>query len=131
MGTVIIREHNDLQRSRTGVSTGLLKGSLVTDELHLPIKTVSTSGTSTESAPMTARTHFVAIEPDSNVRYVVRPKRAMYTPITCTDQHTPIPAGSVQIEAVYPGAVIAFLQTSDVGGDLVPFDQNLIPVLML
>ncbi len=131
MGTVVIREHNDLQRSRSGDPTGLLRGSLVTDELGLPIKTVTTSGDSTECTPLTARTHFVAIEPDSNIRYVVRPKRHRYTPITCTDQHTPVPAGAVQIEAVYPGAVIAFLQTSDVGGGHVLTDQNLIPILML
>lgn len=124
-----------MARPRAGganVGTGTLKGPLVTDELGLPIKTVSTTpGEAVDSSPMTQRTHFVAIEPDSDVRYAVRPKSALHVKLDATANHTPIPAGAVVIEAVYPGAVISFLQTSQIGGSEVPFQQSYIPVLLL
>lgn len=134
MGRVIIREHADAGRARDGRGTvSIIKGSLVTDEFGVPIKTVDTvGGTSVECAALTSRTHFVALEAvDSDIRYKVRPKRNRYTPVTATDDDNPIPAGGIVFEAVYPGAIIAFLQTSQIGGAPLAFQQAYVPVLAL
>ena len=135
MGLVRIREYNDMARPRAGganVGTGLLKGPIVTDELGLPIKTVNTSpGTSVDCAQLTRKTHFVALEADADVRYAVRPKALIRQSLAATENHPLIPAGATVIEAVYPQAIIAFLQTSQSGGATVPFQQSYIPVLAL
>lgn len=135
MAQVVIREHNDMARPRGGganVGTFTLKGTLVTDEYGLPIKVVDiSSGLPVDSPRMTARTHFVAIEPDADVRYAIRPKKAAFTKLDATINHTPIPAGAVVIEAVYPGAIISFLQTSLVGGSDQAFQSSYVPVLGL
>ena len=132
MGRVVIREYTDLQRSRSGDPTGLLRGSLATDELGTSIKTVDTApGTSVDCAALTSRTHFVALEADSDMRYVVRPKKFRYVPLAATADHSPLPAGSEKMEAVYPGAILSFLQTSPIGGVVYPFQQAYIPVLAL
>ena len=134
MGRVILREHNDMARGRAGGAPGgIVKGTLVTDELGLPIKTVDTiGGTSVECEALTARTHFVAIEAaDSDIRYKIRPKRARYVPVTATDDDNPIPSGQVVFEAVYPGAILAFLQTSQIGGAPLGFQQSYVIALAL
>ncbi len=135
MGRVIIREHRDQAHDRSGKPTGLLKGPLVTDEMGLPIKTVDTTGgTAVDCLPLTSKTHFVALESvDNDVRYVVRPKKYRYTPLAATEDHTPIPATGVVFEAVYPGAIISFLQTSaqGTGGAPYPFQSSYVPVLAL
>lgn len=113
--TVTIREFNDMARPRAGGgdgATGLVGGVLINDEYDIPIKTVATSlGVAVDSDRMSAKTHFVALESDANCRYAVRPKNRV-DPVAATAQHNPLPANTVVIEKVYPGAIISFLQTS-------------------
>ncbi len=80
---------------------------------------------------MSPKTHFVALEADSDMRYRMRPRTDKFTPLAAADDDTPLPAGAVVIEPVYPGAVIAFLQTSGLGGAETPFSPFLIPILLL
>lgn len=130
---MLIREYGQVARS-IGVSSGVLKGTLVTDEQGLPIKTVDTVyDSSVECAALTARTHFVVMEAvDSTVRYKVRPKRFSATPVTATDDDAPIPAGASVTESVYPGAIIAFRQTTPVGDvNGIAFQSSYVPVLAL
>lgn len=113
--TVIIREFQDMARPRAGGgdgATGLVGGVLLSDEYNFAIKTVATVlGTPVDSAKMSARTHFVALESDANCRYAVRPKDKVSS-VPATANHNPLPANTVVIEKVYPGAVISFLQTA-------------------
>lgn len=129
----MIREYRDMKHDRSGRASGLILGQLATDHLGLPIKTVDTvGGTAIDCLPLTSRTNFVAIEAvDSDLRYKVRPKKFRYTPAAATDDDNPIPAGAVAMEAVYPGAVISFLQTSQVGGVAYPYQQSYLPLLSL
>ncbi len=138
MGQVRIREHSDLQRSRAGSSTPLFKGPLVTDELGESIKVVTVGSDPVDCPPLTRKTHFVAIEAvDSDIRYKVRPKSDRWTRYEATGDDTPVAAGAVQFEAVYPGAIISFLQTSDLigpggpGGEPIAFQPSYVPVLAL
>lgn len=111
MGTVYIRQHNDLASRRDGRGGGssLVKGELVTAATEL----TTTRGTAVDAPAFTAKTHFVALEPiDCNVRYYVRPKASRYVSRGATLRDTPIPAGAVAFEAVYPGAVISFLEVA-------------------
>lgn len=137
MGRVVIREYRDMKHDRSGLASGLILGQLATDHLGLPIKSVDTvGGTAVDCLPLTSRTNFVALEAvDSDIRYKVRTKKFRYTPAPATDDDNPIPAGSVVMEAVYPGAVISFLQTSGLGGVTTPagpfLTSQYIPVLSL
>jgi hypothetical protein len=93
-------------------ATGLVGGVLLSDEYEFAIKTVtSVLGTAVDSERMSAKTHFVALEADVNCRYAVRPKDRV-NEVPATSQHNPLPANTVVVEKVYPGAIISFLQTS-------------------
>jgi hypothetical protein len=133
VGSVYIRQHNDIAGRRFGGSaSGLVKGELVTP----PTELVTTRGTAVDAPAMTAKTHFVALEPiDCNVRYAVRPKAARYTPRDATLKDTPIPAGAVVYEAVYPGAIISFLEVGMPSGSQASgsgvFLPGYVPVLAL
>lgn len=135
MGQVRIREYNDAARSKVGLTTILLQGPLVTDFLGLSIKTLElTFGSAADAPALTGKTHFVALEAvDVNVRYAVRPQNRRWTQLAATENHAPIPAGGVVIEAVYPGAIISFLQTSLDGavGQGVGWSATYVPVLAL
>lgn len=122
-----------MKHDRSGRASGVVLGQLATDHLGLPIKTVDTiGGTAVDCLPLTSRTNFVGLEAvDVDVRYKVRPKKFRYTPAAATDDDNPIPAGGVVIEAAYPGAIISFLQESQVGGAVFPYQQSYLPVLAL
>ena len=123
-----------MARGRSGDATMLVKGPLVTDEFGLPIKVVTTAyDESVDCDALTPKTHFVALEAvDSNIRYKVRPKKFRHISAPATDDDTPIAAGATVIEAVYPGCVIAFRQTSPVGDvSGIPFQASYVPVLAL
>jgi hypothetical protein len=88
--------------------------------------------TNIDSPRLTASTHFVQMESDANVRYAIRPKKLNANVLLATRDHPLIPAGSVVVEAVYPGCIINFYQTSPVGvasGPAQPFSPAYIPVL--
>ena len=105
---------------------------LVTAEIVAKQAITTEAGASVDSAPMSGRTHFVALEAvDSDIRYRMRPKAFRYTALDAESDDTPLPAGAVVIEPVYPGAVIAFLQVSQVGGEVGPFLPAYVPVLAL
>jgi hypothetical protein len=114
VGTVIIREFNDMARPRAGGgdgATGLVGGVLLSDEYGFAIKTVTTvMGTAVDSERMSAKTHFVALEASANCRYAIRPKDKV-TEVPATAQHNPLPANTVVVEKVYPGAIISFLES--------------------
>jgi hypothetical protein len=126
MGSVTIREHNDIARDRSGQPTMLVKGEIIRKQ------TVTTvEGSSVDSAAMSAQTHFVALEADSDVRYRMRPRNKKFIALAAELNDTPLPAGAVVIEPVYPGCIIAFLQTSELGGAETPYQQSYVPVLAL
>lgn len=135
MGRIVIREYKTVKRqpaAGSGGDTGLVQGELITDRFGLPIKTVATTpDTPVDCARLTASTHFVAIESDSDVRYAVRPKRLNHIALSATENHPFVPAGTQIIEAVYPGAIISFMQTGgdSVSGPSQPYMQAYVPVL--
>lgn len=134
MGTVILREYVDVAYSKTGGQGAgdLVKGELATDRNGTAIKTVNVGAVAVDCPKLTARTHFVGIEPtDCNVRYAVRPKALRWTPLPATVNHNPVPAGAVVYEAVYPGAIISFLQTATPTTGPAPFRPGYVPVLAL
>jgi hypothetical protein len=131
VGRIVIREYKNVKRHSGGV-TDVVQGALVTDHFGLPIKTVTTvAATPVDCARLTASTHFVAIESDTDVRYAVRPRKRNHITLSATEDHPFVPAGMQIIEAVYPGAIISFLQVSGdaQSGPATPYLQVYAPVL--
>ena len=127
MDSVRIREHPDMARGRAADASMIVKGAILVKQ---EITTVEE--TAIDCAAFSGKTHFVALEAvDSDIRYRMRPKAHRWTPLAAAADDTPLPAGGVAIEAVYPGAIMSFLQTSQLGGGEVPFQQSYIPILLL
>jgi hypothetical protein len=110
MGVVTIREFAGMRRDRVGEHTGYLDGALVTDADGTAIKTVTTvAATPVDSAALSSGTLFVEIDSTVNVRFAVRPK-GRTTTLAATSGHQRALANTPKIVAVYPGAIINFLE---------------------
>ena len=110
---MVIREYNDVAQDRVGRSSVVILGQNVTDSLGLSIKTITATNVAADAAQLTARTHWVQIENKGalTVRYAVRPKN-IYVTVPATALHVPVLAGSLAVEAVYPGAYISFVEAA-------------------